>query len=128
MSNEEITIGMTELADQVVTLRKRTKELERKTDKQADLNMKFLNRIQELESKICDHEWEDSFSITMTSAPVDIPGGGKAVHKQIIPIRVCTKCFHLRQKNPDEVAEMQKQMSEGIILPDDPRGNLLTTP
>lgn len=85
-------------------------------------------KIKELKSQICDHEWEDSFSITMTSEPVDLPGGGKAVHKQIIPVRVCTKCFHLRQKNPDEVAEMQKQMTEGVILPGDPRGNLLTPP
>jgi len=103
-------------------------ELERKVLKQADLNKKFLNRIYELESKICDHEWEDSFSITMTSAPVDLPGGGKAVQKQIIPIRVCTKCYHMRQKNPDEIAEMQKQMNESIILPDDPRGKLITPP
>ena len=128
MSNEEITIGMTELADQVVTLRKRTKELERKTDKQADLNMKFLNRISELKSKICDHEWQNSFNISQTIGEMNLPGGGKAEQVQIIPIKLCTKCYILRQHNPEEVAAMQKQADEGIILPGDSRGNLITPP
>lgn len=107
---------------------KKIAELERKVNKQLDINKRFLTRIQELESKVCNHEWHNSFNITQKIGEMTLPDGGKAAQVQLIPIKVCVKCFSLRQYTPEEVAEMQKKADEGIILPGDSRVGLITPP
>ena len=74
------------------------------------------NKIAELESKICDHEWiQETIQIVMAEQPIEIDGK-KIVQRQIATFRICGKCAMVGLMPPEEVQKMM-QTESGIYLP-----------